>query len=86
VAEVLATETAAGLHDITGYVGLRQRVERQRRAPGKGNTLLNYCGIRSDLIEYLVDRNPYEHGKFTPRARLPIHAVERLDLRSGSRP
>jgi SAM-dependent methyltransferase len=86
VAEVLATEAAAGLHDITGYVGLRQRVEHQRPAPGKGNTLLNYCGIRSDLIEYLVDRNPYKHGKFTPGARLPIHPVERLDLRSGSRP
>ncbi|MDV3125590.1 class I SAM-dependent methyltransferase [Mycobacterium sp. 21AC1] len=48
-------------------------------APGKGNTLLNYCGIRSDLLEYTVDRNPYKHGKFTPGARIPIHPVERLD-------
>ncbi|OBB22203.1 SAM-dependent methyltransferase [Mycolicibacterium peregrinum] len=48
-------------------------------APGKGNTLLNYCGIRSDLIEYTVDRNPYKHGKFTPGTRIPIHPVERLD-------
>ena len=48
-------------------------------APGKGNTLLNYCGIRTDLIEYLVDRNPYKHGKFTPGARLPVHHVDRLD-------
>lgn len=48
-------------------------------APGKGNTLLNYCGIRSDLIEYTVDRNPYKHGKFTPGTRIPIHPVDRID-------
>ncbi|WP_405234359.1 methyltransferase domain-containing protein [Lentisalinibacter salinarum] len=41
-------------------------------APGKGNTLLNYCGIGKDLIEYTVDRNPYKQGKFTPGMRLPI--------------
>ena len=35
-------------------------------APGKGNTLLNYCGIRTDLLDYTVDRNPYKHGLFTP--------------------
>jgi hypothetical protein len=43
-------------------------------APGKGNTLLNYCGIRSDLVEYTVDRNPYKHGRFTPGTRIPILA------------
>lgn len=48
-------------------------------APGKGNTLLNYCGIRSDLIEYTVDRNPYKHGRFTPGTRIPIHPLGRLD-------
>ena len=42
-------------------------------APGKGNTLLNYCGIRSDLLEYTVDRNPYKHGRFTPGTRIPIY-------------
>jgi SAM-dependent methyltransferase len=47
-------------------------------APGKGNTLLNYCGIRTDLIDYTVDRNPYKHGKFTPGSHLPIHPPERL--------
>jgi SAM-dependent methyltransferase len=47
-------------------------------APGKGNTLLNYCGIRSDLIEYLVDRNPYKHGRFTPGTHIPIHHPDRL--------
>lgn len=42
-------------------------------APAKGNTLLNYCGIRSDLLEYTVDLNPYKHGRFTPGTRIPIH-------------
>ena len=41
-------------------------------APGKANTLLNYCGIRSDLLEYTVDRNPYKHGMFTPGTRIPV--------------
>lgn len=47
-------------------------------APGKGNTLLNYCGIRTDLLEYTVDRNPYKHGRFTPGTRIPIHDPERI--------
>ena len=41
-------------------------------APGKGNTLLNYCGIRQDFIDYTVDRSPYKQGKFTPGTRIPI--------------
>lgn len=48
-------------------------------APGKGNTLLNYCGIRSDLLEYTVDRNPYKHGRFTPGTRIPIHEPDLID-------
>jgi hypothetical protein len=47
-------------------------------APGKANTLLNYCGIRTDLVEFLVDRNPYKHGRFTPGTRIPILPPERL--------
>ena len=47
-------------------------------APGKGNTLLNYCGIRTDLLEYTVDRNPYKHGLFTPGTHIPIHPPERI--------
>ncbi|MBY6352245.1 class I SAM-dependent methyltransferase [Rhodococcoides corynebacterioides] len=47
-------------------------------APGKGNTLLNYCGIRPDLLEYTVDRNPYKHGRFTPGTRIPIHHPDRI--------
>jgi hypothetical protein len=41
-------------------------------APGKGNTLLNYCGVRGDVLEYTVDRNPYKHGKFLPGTHIPI--------------
>jgi hypothetical protein len=48
-------------------------------APGKGNTLLNYCGIRPDLLRYTVDRNPYKHGRFTPGTRIPILPPERLE-------
>ena len=93
VRDALAAEALAGLHEIDGYLQLRQRTETIRHellrfllecradgkrvvgygAPGKGNTLLNYAGIRSDLIEYIVDRNPYKHGRFTPGTRIPIH-------------
>lgn len=48
-------------------------------APGKGNTLLNYCGIREDFLDFLVDRNPYKHGRFTPGTHIPIHPPERID-------
>jgi hypothetical protein len=47
-------------------------------APGKGNTLLNHCGIRSDLMAYTVDRSPYKQGLFLPGTHIPIHAPERL--------
>jgi len=47
-------------------------------APGKGNTLLNYCGIRSDFIDYTVDRNPYKQGKFLPGTHIPIHHPEKI--------
>src|SRR5208283_4418191 len=47
-------------------------------APGKGNTLLNHCGIRSDLLAYTVDRSPWKQGKFLPGTHIPIHAPERI--------
>jgi C-methyltransferase C-terminal domain/Putative zinc binding domain/Methyltransferase domain len=57
----------AGLHTV-GY-----------GAPGKGNTLLNYCGIRTDLLDYTVDRNPYKQGRFLPGTHIPIHDPARID-------
>jgi SAM-dependent methyltransferase len=47
-------------------------------APGKGNTLLNHCGIRSDLLAYTVDRSPVKQGKFLPGTHIPIYAPEKL--------
>lgn len=47
-------------------------------APGKGNTLLNYCGIRTDFLDYTVDRNPYKHGRFTPGTHVPIFTPDRI--------
>lgn len=47
-------------------------------APGKGNTLLNYCGIRTDFLDFTVDANPYKQGKFTPGTRIPILAPETI--------
>ena len=48
-------------------------------APGKGNTLLNYCGIRTDLLAYTVDRSPMKQGTFLPGTRIPVFAPEKLD-------
>jgi hypothetical protein len=48
-------------------------------APGKGNTLLNYCGIRTDFIDFTVDRSPYKQGKFLPGTHIPIFAPSRID-------
>jgi SAM-dependent methyltransferase len=47
-------------------------------APGKGNTLLNYCGIRTDFLDYTVDRNPYKHGKFLPGTHIPIYPPSKI--------
>ena len=47
-------------------------------APAKGNTLLNYCGVRSDLLEYTVDRSPYKQGHFLPGVHIPVYAPERI--------
>lgn len=47
-------------------------------APGKGNTLLNYCGIRTDFLDFTVDANPYKQGKYTPGTRIPILAPDKI--------
>jgi C-methyltransferase C-terminal domain/Putative zinc binding domain/Methyltransferase domain len=61
-------------------IGLRREGKRVAGygAPGKGNTLLNYCGIRTDLVEFTVDRNPYKQGKFLPGTHIPISPPERI--------
>ena len=48
-------------------------------APGKGNTLLNYCGIGTDFLDFTVDRNPYKHDRFTPGMHIPIRRPEAID-------
>ena len=50
-------------------------------APGKGNTLLNYCGIRTDLLDFTVDRNPYKQGQFLPGTHIPILHPDALEQR-----
>jgi SAM-dependent methyltransferase len=60
-------EAAEGGKRVVGY-----------GAPAKGNTLLNYCGVRSDLLAYTVDRSPHKQGRFLPGTRIPIHAPQRL--------
>ena len=47
-------------------------------APAKGNTLLNYCGIRTDFLDYTVDRSPHKQGLFLPGTRIPVHAPDRI--------
>src|SRR5262249_55306146 len=47
-------------------------------APAKGNTLLNYCGVRSDMIDYTVDKSPHKQGRLLPGTRIPIFGPERI--------
>jgi SAM-dependent methyltransferase len=50
-------------------------------APAKGNTLLNYCGIREDLLSYTVDRSPHKQGRYLPGTHIPIYAVDEIEKR-----
>lgn len=47
-------------------------------APAKGNTLLNFCGVKADFIDYTVDRSPHKQGLFLPGSRIPIYSPEKL--------
>lgn len=47
-------------------------------APAKGNTLLNYCGVRSDFIDYTVDLSPHKQGMFLPGTHIPVYAPDRI--------
>ena len=59
---------------LTFLIGAKERGERVvgYGAPAKGNTLLNYCGIRSDLLDFTVDRSPHKQGTFLPGTRIPV--------------
>jgi SAM-dependent methyltransferase len=85
-------EDLAIYHEFTGRVHqlrwsiLEFLIEARREgkrvagygAPAKGNTLLNYCGVRTDLIEYTVDRSPHKQGLLLPGTRIPIHPPSRI--------
>jgi hypothetical protein len=78
---LLRSRTEALRQNLLRYL-LQCRADGER-VVGYGNrcagaTLLNYCGIRSDLMAYTVDRNPYRHGCFTPGTRIPIHDPKRI--------
>ncbi len=60
-------ETARDGKSVVGY-----------GAPGKGNTFLNYLGVKPDLIAYTVDRNPYKQGRYLPGSRIPIHHPDKI--------
>lgn len=47
-------------------------------APGKGNTLLNYCGIRTDFLDYTVDRSPHKQGNYLPGTRIPVYHPDKI--------
>jgi hypothetical protein len=47
-------------------------------APAKGNTLLNYCGVRTDFIDYVVDRSPHKQGLYLPGTRIPIYGPDKI--------
>lgn len=75
-AQVMATKRKL----LSFLIDARERGKRIAGygAPGKGNTLLNYCGIRRDFLDFTVDANPYKQGKYTPGTRIPILAPEAI--------
>jgi SAM-dependent methyltransferase len=72
--------------EATRYAMLEFLIEAKRSgkrvvgygAPGKGNTFLNFCGVRADLLEFTVDRSPYKQGKFLPGTHIPVESPERI--------
>jgi SAM-dependent methyltransferase len=76
-------QVAATKHKLLSFLVDLKRKQRSivgYGVPAKGNVLLNYCGIRSDFIDYLVDRSPYKVGKYAPGTQLPIRDVEQIRL------
>jgi hypothetical protein len=82
--ELYSTFTERAMETKRNLLDFLIRAKRQNKsiagygAPGKGNTLLNYCGIRTDFIDYTVDRNTYKQGKFLPGTHIPIYSPEKI--------
>jgi SAM-dependent methyltransferase len=79
-----AAEVAAVRNDLVEFLLARSRegaLVAGYGAPGKGNTLLNHAGIRSDLLAFTVDRNPFKHGKYLPGTHIPIHPTDEIAAR-----
>ncbi len=83
--ELLRTEQQ-GIEGAARHVGDEMPIGAKRGgksvvgygAPAKGNTLLNYCGIRSDFVDYTVDLSPHKQGRFLPGTHIPIHAPAKI--------
>jgi len=79
---IALAERTAGIR--TSLLKLLQDLKRAGKriaaygAPAKGNTLLNYCGITTDLVEYTVDKSPYKQNLFTPGMHLPVYHPDKL--------
>jgi SAM-dependent methyltransferase len=72
-------DVKAGLLDFLVDAARRGASVGGYGAPGKGNTLLNHCGIRADLLPFTVDRNPHKQGMYLPGSHIPVHPPEYLD-------
>ena len=74
-------ETKRALLDV--LIGLKRQGKRVAGygAPGKGNTLLNYCGIRTDFLDFTVDRSTYKQGRYLPGTHIPILAPDEIEKR-----
>ncbi len=80
--ERFATDVAANraaLRELLSRLKADGKTIAAYGAPAKGNTLLNYCGIRTDLLDFTVDRNPYKQGQFLPGTHIPIKHPDALE-------
>src|SRR5688572_29301389 len=76
-----AEQVSATKRDLLDFLIAAKRAAKHIAgygAPGKGNTLLNYCGIRTDFLDFTVDANPYKQGNYTPGTRIPILAPDAI--------
>ena len=71
-------ETKRKILDFVIHVKREKKTIAGYGAPGKGNTLLNYCGIRTDFIDYTVDRNPVKQNEYLPGTLIPILHPDRI--------